>query len=450
VNGRAANAADIKFHIERNKAGKLMDGTSDPNFYRKPLFEVVDKVEAVDDRTAKVTLARPWPFFLNTLAGSWTKVQAPEAVAKFEADYSKYSADQIIGTGDFMLTSFSAEGNLQFRRHPKAIPEPWWDGVDFVPLFVDAAGQQAAFEQRQVDGFAPPSDAVGDDLKKRLSGKIYETKVFTPNPIASTFYGGAPPWQDQRLIGAIMQVMDRRGLVQQLVGGNGTMSAWIPPAWAPFALPEKDLVTFPGYLEDREKDIADAKAKWAAAGGDKLGEIIVDIPDIFEGTYAGVGVVITNHLKSILGNDFTIKLEPYATVTAKIVGQQYGNGANNIWFGWINPPSDPDPSIDYILGMNSKSTQFAQWAVKMEKMDSITDKLAAEFDVNKRIDLCHEAARETLRYTGGGIPALLEGISKVLWWNYIKLGEPTHQNNQHNAGRNAWFDQTDPTWAGRG
>ncbi|MCC7365192.1 MAG: hypothetical protein IT303_12560 [Dehalococcoidia bacterium] len=38
VNGRAATAADLKFHIERNKAGKLKDGSVDANFYRQPSF----------------------------------------------------------------------------------------------------------------------------------------------------------------------------------------------------------------------------------------------------------------------------------------------------------------------------------------------------------------------------------------------------------------------------
>jgi ABC-type transport system substrate-binding protein len=450
VNGRAATAKDMAFHFERNKKGVLKDGTADPNFYRKTLFEVVDKVEAVDDKTLKVTMTKPWPFLLNTLAGTWTKVSAPEAVDKFESEYAKFNAEQIIGTGDFMLTDFKSEGSLTFKRHPKASRVPNWDQIDYIPLFTDPAALQAAFEQKQIDSFAPSQIAVVEDLLKRLQGKIYEVKVFTPNPVLSAWYGGAPPWQDQRLIGAIMGVMDRRGLIQQLLQGRGAISAWIPPAWAPFALPEKELITFPGYLEDRAKDEADAKAKWLAGGGDKLGEITVDMPDIFEGLYAGAGAIISNKLKSVLGNDFKIKVEPYSTITAKLVGQKYGgSGGANIWFGWGNPPADPDTSVDYINAFDSTKTQYKQWEVKMDKMDSILAAMGSEFDVQKRIALNHEAAREALRHTGGGITGLFEGISNILYQNYMKIGEITHQVTTHNVGRDLWFDQKDPTWAGR-
>jgi peptide/nickel transport system substrate-binding protein len=450
VNGRAATVADMKAHIERNKAGKLKDGSADANFYRQPLFGVVDKVETVDEKRIKVTMSKPWPFFLNTLAQTWTKVQAPEATDKFEADYAKFNVDHLIGTGDFVTTAFKPEGEVSFKRFDKAINNPWLDGVEFRNLWTDAAAQQAAFEQKQIDAFGfNVRQAVIEDIANRNKGQVNTIKNFIPNPITGTYYGGAAPWQDQRLIGAIVQTMDRRDLVQQIYQGNGAISAFVPPAWAPFALSEKELATFPGYLEDRKKDETDAKAKWLAGGGDKLGDITVDIPDIFEGSYAGIAAVITNKLKTVLGNTFTPKVVPYATITSKLVGQQYGNGNNNVWFGWGNPPSDPDPSIDYINAFHSKSSQYQQWAVKMDKMDSLTDQLSGEFDVKKRIELNLEAGRELLRYNGGGITPLVEGISLTLLWNYYKIGEVTFQITYQNWGRDYWIDQKDPSFQGR-
>jgi len=450
VNGRAATAEDMKFHIERNKAGKLKDGTEDKNFYRQPLFDVVDKVEVVDQKSVKVTMTKPWPFFLNTLAQTWTKVQAREAVDAFEGDYHRFNVDHLIGTGDFVTTAFKAEGEVSFKRFDKAVNVPWMDGVEYRNLWTDVAAQQAAFEQKQIDAFGfNVRQEVIEEIANRFKGQVSTIKNFVPNPVTGTYYGGAAPWNDERLIGAIYQTMDRRDLVQQIYQGNGLISAFVPPAWAPFALSEAELSTFPGYLEDRKKDEADAVAKWKAAGGDQLGEILIDIPDIFEGSYQGIASVITDKLTTVLGNKFTPKIEPYATITAKLVGQQYGNGKNNIWFGWGNPPSDPDPSIDYINAFHSKSSQFQQWAVPMDKMDSLTDQLSTEFDLQKRIDLNHEAGRELLRHNGGGITPLVEGISLTLLWNYYKIGEVTFQVNYQNWGRDYWFDQKDPSWQGR-
>ncbi|MBE0610665.1 MAG: hypothetical protein IH609_14900, partial [Dehalococcoidia bacterium] len=76
VNGRQAVADDVVQFILRNKSGKTLDGVDDPNFYRKSAYQNVEKVEAVDTKTVKVTFAKPDPFFLTTLAGSYSKVQA--------------------------------------------------------------------------------------------------------------------------------------------------------------------------------------------------------------------------------------------------------------------------------------------------------------------------------------------------------------------------------------
>jgi peptide/nickel transport system substrate-binding protein len=449
VNGRAANAEDIVHHIERNKNGKLKDGSEDKNFYRQPEFQIVDKVEAVDNMTVRVTLNTESPFFLNTLAGTWTKVQAPEAVDQFEADFAKFDVGQIIGTGDFQLTTFKAEGELSFRRHEKAWRNPWLDGIDYVPLFTDAAALQAAFEQKQIDAFAPTQIAVFDDISKRLQGQVYSKKIFTANPVLGTFYAGAPPWQDLRLPGAIQQIMDRRGLIQQLLQGRGAISSNVPPAWAPYALPENELVKYPGFLVDRQKDLTEAKAMWDAGGGPALGDILIDIPDIFEGSYAGVSSLITNHLKSVLGNNFTAKLEPYATITSKLVSQQYGNGKANTWWGWGTPPSDPDPSKGLVNAYHSKSSQYPQWSVPITGMDALLDKLAVEFDAEKRVTMNHDVVKLLLQNAGGGIPHIFEGISDILYWNYYHIGESTHQITVQNFARDNWFDQKDATWNGR-
>lgn len=451
VNGRKANAQDMVHHIERNKAGTLKDGTKDANFYRQPQFARIDKVEAVDDKTIRVIMAKPWPFLYNTFAQTWTKVQAPEAVEAFEADFATFNPDHIIGTGHFVLTKFNAEGSLSVDRFDKAVINPWWDGIDFINLFTDIAAQQAAFEQKQIDAFglnAPPQ--VIADVVSRHKDDVHVIKNFLGNPITGTYYGGAPPWQDQNLIGGIYQALDRRALLQQIYAGNGAIAAYPLPAWTPFALPEKELITFPGYLEDRAKDEADARKRWEAGGGPALGTVTVDIPDIFEGSYAGIGSVITNHLKSVLGNEFTPVLQPYSTITAKLVGQQYGNGSANVWWGWGNPHSDPDSSISIADAFHSKSSQFQQWAVKMEGMDALIDKLSAEFDIEERVKLNHEAARILLRHAGGGITPLVQGIIESIYWDYFQHGEITFHSTVHNWARDLWFDQKDPSWQGRG
>ena len=70
VNGRATKAEDMKFHIDRSKAGVLQDGTKDPNFYRNADYQVVDSVSVTDANTVTVKMAKPAPLFLNLLASA--------------------------------------------------------------------------------------------------------------------------------------------------------------------------------------------------------------------------------------------------------------------------------------------------------------------------------------------------------------------------------------------
>ncbi|MEO8540469.1 MAG: ABC transporter substrate-binding protein, partial [bacterium] len=449
VNGRAATADDIAQFILRNKGGKTIDGVDDPNFYRKSSFQTVDKVETVDAKTVKVTTLKPDPFFVNVLAGTYTKVQAPEAIKAFEKDYANLSADKIIGTGAFQLSEFKAEGTLNFTRNEKFYTQVNWDGIKYVPLFTDQAAQQAAFEQKQVDAFAPTQNAVLDDLLKRYAGKINEIKTFSANPQAGTYYGGSKPWNDPNLIGAIFRAFDRRSVINSLLQGKAALAGNIPPTQAAFGINEKELITFPGYLEDRAKDEAEAKKMWDAGGGPALGEIIVDIPDIWEGLYSGGSALITAQLKKVLGNTFTAKIEPYSTITTKIVKQQYGNGSNSIWYGWITDITDPEPTLLNYLSYNSAQPQFQQFGVKIDKVDSLTNSLVTEFDLAKRQEGNKEVNRELVKAYGAGIPYTLMGVTSTLVHNYYKTAENAPFVTAHLLGPNAYFDQKDPTWSGR-
>lgn len=449
VNGRQVTVEDLKFFIERNKAGKLQDGTEDPNFYRKTEFSIVDKVEVVDSQTLRVTFTKPNPFFLATLAGSYAKVQAPEAVREFESRYNVYSADLIIGTGAYILTEFNPEGSLKLVKNDKFYDEIYIDGVQYFPLFTDIAAQQASFEQKQIDAFSPRTVAVLNELLQKYKDQIYVTRSFSANPMGGTYYGGALPWSDKRLIGAIFKVIDRRQMVEILFQGSGAMCANIPPSQSAFGITERELVTFEGYREDRAKEIAEAKQMWEAANGASLGEVVVDIPDIWEGAYPGIGATITGWLQSALGNTFRPAIQPYSTITSKIVKQEYGNGKANIWFGWLSDVQKPEPTPDLFLLYNSTQPQFQQWAVKIDEVDRLTAQAVVELDVEKRKELCKEIERHLLRNWGAGIPYNVIQVLNTLRWNYYKIVEQPSFVSSHNFYRDSWFDQSDPTWAGR-
>jgi ABC-type oligopeptide transport system substrate-binding subunit len=449
VNGRAATAEDMASFIKRNKASKTQDGTVDNNFYRATSYANVESVTVTDPKTVTVKFSKPDPFLLNTLAGAYAKVQAPEAIKAFEKDYSQLKSEFVIGTGGFELKEFAAEGKSRWTRHEKFHTQVNFDAIEWFPLFTDQTAQQVAFENKQLDLFVPTQVKVLDDLKKRFEGKTSLTKAFAANPQAGTYAAGGPPWNDPRRIGAIFKAFDRRALVNTVFQGQaGLTGNTIQPQTA-FAMTEKELITMEGYREDRATEEKEARAMWEASGGPALGAITVDIPDIWEGLYSGGAAVITTQLKRVLGNDFNAKIENYTTISTKVTKAQYGNGANNIWFGWISDVQDVDPSLTNFLIYNSTQPQWAQFQVKSDKIDSLTAAGVAEFDVEKRKAIAKDTDKELVKNWGAGIPYSANTISNVLAWNYLKFPEIAAFVTHHEYATGWYFDQKDPTWQGR-
>jgi hypothetical protein len=140
-------------------------------------------------------------------------------------------------------------------------------------------------------------------------------------------------------------------------------------------LSEQELITFEGYREDRATEETEAKAMWDAAGGPGLGQIIVDFPDIWQGLYGGAAAV-TGQLKAVLGNDFTPTIQTYATISNKVANTQYGNGHNNIWYGWIFDIAEPEPTL-YLHGFfNSTQPQFRSSASRSIRSTSSRRRLS--------------------------------------------------------------------------
>jgi hypothetical protein len=128
----------------------------------------------------------------------------------------------------------------------------------------------------------------------------------------------------------------------------------------------------------------------------------------------------------------------------------YGNGANNIWYGWISDVQKLDPSSDMRRLYNSTEVQSQQFGVFSDEVDRLTDLVVAELDVEVRKTLCQDIVRELIgNLNSAGLPHTLLQFSNVLRWNYYHIGETPAFLNYHNIYRDDWFDSNDPTLGGR-
>ena len=452
VNGRAATSKDVAAFILRNKENKLRDGTVDKStFYRGSQFASVESATTPDDKTLVVKFSSPNYFFLDTLSGSYAKVQAPEAIDKFEKEYNKLQAEQIIGTGPFKIVDFKAEGTLNHKRFDKFHTPALLDGLRYLPLFDQAAGQ-AAFEQKQIDAFTPLKKAVLDDLLKRFDKQITNNVTFAANSGLLLTCGETPPWNNDKLLLAISRVLDRRGFVSQLLQGLGGMVANVPPSQAAFGIKETELITLPGYLVDHDKDIAEGKKLWEANGGPALGTINVDVPDVFELALPGYTALWVKQF-SQLGNKVEPSLVPFSTIISKINALQYGNagkpgGGTNIYVGVTSDVQGPEPTLGAYQNYNSTQPRAKIYGPHNAEVDRITLTAYNEPNVEKRKLLMMDFERAVVNRGGMGLMFTFANFANTLIWNYLKVPEFATFLTAHQANR-TWINSKDPTFPGR-
>ena len=141
--GEPLTADAVKMSIE---AAKDHSGAS---FIWLPL----DKIEVVDDLTAKFTLtyAAPLDLIVSSLYGAW--IISPKALQAAAADENYFEAGLEAGTGPYMLESYTPDQEVVFKRF-----DDYWGGWQpgqfdkvLVQIVGEAITQQQMLEGGQVD-----------------------------------------------------------------------------------------------------------------------------------------------------------------------------------------------------------------------------------------------------------------------------------------------------------
>jgi peptide/nickel transport system substrate-binding protein len=261
VNGRELTAEDVRYTYERILTDK---GSVNVSMYR-----AIAKVDAVDKYTVRFTLKEPFAWFLDMVANPMGgAIIARECVEKL-GDLKKPEA--VIGTGPFMLDSYKPNVSVSLVRNPTYfVPGlPYIDRVEMV-VDEDNASRIAAFLGGKYDlGWEFPGAInrtdwlqINESLKKRRPGlKVAEYPSNVMNTI--DMRTDKPPFNDVRVRQAISLAMDRKGMVDAVLEGQGTVNGPIPAALSEWALPIAELGEGAKYYR---YDPAEAKRLLAAAG----------------------------------------------------------------------------------------------------------------------------------------------------------------------------------------
>jgi peptide/nickel transport system substrate-binding protein len=380
VNGRELTAEDVKYSLER-----FMTVKGNSNAY---MLKSVDKVEAVDKYTVKITTKEPFAWLLDMLASPMAvAIVAKEVVEKF-GDLKK--AEAVIGTGPWMLDSYRPNQGLTFVRNPTYfLPgQPYIDRVE-VAVDEDNASRIAAFLSGKYDlgwenpGIINRTDWVQIKDKLKSTRPQLQTAEFPANVMSHiSMRTDQKPFSDVRVRQAMSLAIDRQGILDATAEGVGVFNPAVPAALKDWSIPMSQLGEGAKYFK---YDPAEAKRLLAAAG----------YPQGFQGT-----MCFTTYGSTILVDAMQIVLKNLKDVgiEAKLDQKEYGayiascfNGNfPSMTYGPQTPFLDPDNFL------------YAQYYPGEPKNQShINDPVVADmlvrqrrtFDVAKRREIIYEIQR---------------------------------------------------------
>lgn len=242
-NGEPFNAESVKYTIE---------STLDPNaqFVNASYVRDVVKVDIVDDQTVNLVTKTPARSLLTNLA--WAYMLPPKAAKELGDRFGTNP----IGTGPFKFVRYAANAELELTAN-----ESYWGPAPRTKTLIwkalpEDATRHAALEAGEVSVIPNVSPDVIDRLKANRNVEI--VVVDGTRIVHLAFSWGRPPFDNPKVRQAFNYAVDRKALVETILGGLGTIADrhYFHPTT--FAFNEK----LPPYSFDP----AQAKSLLAAAG----------------------------------------------------------------------------------------------------------------------------------------------------------------------------------------
>ncbi|GAA0579415.1 ABC transporter substrate-binding protein [Craurococcus roseus] len=220
---RAADCvASIRRWMKRNPTGQKLES-------------VVDSLEALDDRSFRFRLKRPFPMLIKGLASPTNPVcfVMPERVARTDPFQQIRDAT---GSGPFRFKAdeFNSGSLVVYERNPDYVPVPngepsltagpkvaRFDRVEW-RIITDAATSAAALQSGEIDWFEQPPPEIQELLKRNRQIAI---ERIDPLPLTGIlrFNHLHPPFDDKRMRQALLPAVDQADYMAAVVGADPSL-----------------------------------------------------------------------------------------------------------------------------------------------------------------------------------------------------------------------------------
>ena len=365
--GTPFTSADVLYNFDR----ALKPRSPTMTFFLTS-FAPIDKVEAPDGSTVRVTLKQPSNAFLRQVATNPFLIYPSSAPFPEKLDQWKQTP---VGTGPFKFKSITPATKIEVSRND-AYWKPGLPYLDGIVYTVISAADPAAAAIR-----AGRIDAANLDTSvvDRLTPAVRQEIGFTAYPLvvsrAQLTFNKKAPLTDQRVRQAIGLAVDRQTILKTWLEDRGTALA--PPLIPPelggqWGISTDVMKNRPGFRTDKTADVAAAKQLLAQAGIDPAKTTIkitgltsqVQFPTVVERNLADLGFATKLEVRDPgSGNDILFRGE--FDIEADLGNPAFDDPADylNPWIvtgGSKNYGKWSDPALDALLADQDKELDFAK------------------------------------------------------------------------------------------
>ncbi|HTE83407.1 MAG TPA: ABC transporter substrate-binding protein, partial [Dehalococcoidia bacterium] len=390
ANGRPMTAGDVLWSFQRAQ-------TDDPRFASRSLLALVDKIETPDAATIKLTMKSADSSTFNKLASENLSVLCRDVFEKnpqyMKADQKIVKAEDVIGTGAFVMKSFEQGVLVEYARNP----DYWKPGLPYLDgfrsrNFADSQSSYAAFQANQIEVTLLGGPDVKPYIDKQPSG--YTPAWGADDTLGVFVYPNTKvkPMDDARVTRALRLLIDHDEFISGLalnVFGRGSYCSSFPPALSAWDLAQDEYKSKLEWKQPKDDAAKEAISLLNAAGytKDKPLKFEVMINANPQGT---TGAQLAQaQWKRLSGGivDTTIKGETQATAASLRQAGQF----TYVQAGHSVGPVDPELWLSSTYRTRG-STNFAGFSDP--QLDTMIDKQRTIFDDKQR----KAAVREILLY----------------------------------------------------
>jgi peptide/nickel transport system substrate-binding protein len=286
VNGHAVQAEDVKASYLRAIDPKNPNGGS---------LDMLDAsgIQTPSADTVVFKLKYPFAALPNMMA-----VPLYGWILPREATDGTYDpAKQVIGSGPFILDSYTPDVAISYKRNPEWFEQgrPYIDDVR-LSIIPDAPRQIAQFRSAALDQIEPAANDLDSVQRDNPNAELFTGAASAMDPLVGQIGDPTSPWADIRVRRALSMVFDRAAIGASILSGKYQQQTLLPAALGKWGLKPSDLDQ--SLAQVYNYDLAGAKKLLAEAGASNLSFKFVYTPNGYAQPYGALGETLNSMLNA--------------------------------------------------------------------------------------------------------------------------------------------------------